>query len=55
MEDLAEKWNSLSLSEKEKIGFVLPRDQQTGDGGDVWLLVVGLSFSGRWLLALVGY
>ncbi|KAK9993551.1 hypothetical protein SO802_023254 [Lithocarpus litseifolius] len=29
MEDLAEKWNSLSLSEKEKTGFVLPRDQQT--------------------------
>ena len=23
-------------------------------GGDGWLLVVGLSFSGRWLLALVG-
>ena len=23
-----------------------------GGGGDGWLLVVGLSFSGRWLLAL---
>ena len=31
MEDLAEKWNSLSLSEKEKTGFVLQRDQQTGE------------------------
>ncbi|XP_023897384.1 uncharacterized protein At4g02000-like [Quercus suber] len=29
MEDLAEKWNSLSLSEKEKTNFVLQRDQQT--------------------------
>ena len=25
-----------------------------GGGGDGWLLVVGLSFSVRWLLALVG-
>ena len=31
MEDLAEKWNSLSLSEKEKTGFILQRDQQTGE------------------------
>ncbi|XP_065619559.1 uncharacterized protein LOC136063304 [Quercus suber] len=31
MENLAEKWNSLSLSEKEKTNFVLQRDQQTGE------------------------
>ena len=31
MEDLAEKWNSFSLSEREKTGFVLQRDQQTGE------------------------
>lgn len=29
MEDLAEKWNSLSPSEREKTGFVLQKDQQT--------------------------
>ena len=31
MEDLAKKWNSLSLLEKEKTGFILQKDQQTGE------------------------
>ena len=31
MEDLAEKWSQFTLSERENTGFVLQRDQQTGE------------------------
>lgn len=31
MEDLAEKWSHFSLSEKEKTGFVLNKDQRSGE------------------------
>ncbi|KAL0014215.1 hypothetical protein SO802_001284 [Lithocarpus litseifolius] len=31
MEDLAEKWSHLTLSERENTGFVLQNDQQTGE------------------------
>ena len=31
MEDLAEQWSNFSLSEREKTGFVLNKDHQTGE------------------------
>ena len=31
MKDLAEQWSNFSLSEREKTGFVLNKDQQTGE------------------------
>lgn len=31
MEDLAAKWSTFSLSERETTGFVLQRDQRSGE------------------------